>query len=128
MATLLTITQLGDALDLNVNWLRREARAGRIPSVKINGMYRFAPSEVIDVLTERIGYLRDRSCDPVELVSITELARRSGISPPHLKQRAAAREVPHFVYGRQLLFAPEPAESHMILRALRKAAEQGGGL
>lgn len=51
--TILRVCELADALDLPADWLAREARAGRIPALKIGRRLFFNRAAVEGVLLER---------------------------------------------------------------------------
>jgi hypothetical protein len=56
---LLTDSQLARILRVNVRWLRSEAEAGRIPSVKAERRFLFNRAAVEQVLAERAAQLPD---------------------------------------------------------------------
>jgi len=51
--SLLKVGAMARTIGVPVHWLRAEAEAGRIPSLKAENVYLFDPDVVIDMLSER---------------------------------------------------------------------------
>ena len=48
-----TVNQLSRRLKLPTAWVRQEAKAGRLPCLRVGGRFLFSPSAVNQVLVER---------------------------------------------------------------------------
>jgi len=63
MSTLYDLHRMAKRLRVSSSWLKREARAGRIPSLKAGARYLFNPGAVIKALSEQAANSQGRSQD-----------------------------------------------------------------
>lgn len=71
MSTYLTPVTLGERWDRDPEWVRRAANAGRIPGIKIEGLWRFRPDD-IEAYEDR-----HKTADPLTLSPLAAARRRN---------------------------------------------------
>ncbi|MHB1933660.1 MAG: helix-turn-helix domain-containing protein [Leptospirillum sp.] len=98
--TTLTLAQAAQFLQAHPDWVRKEAKAGRIPGRKMGHIWRFLEEDLVVFI--RSGYADHRQAPMVEVSnwqSSNEEKRGGFLSPPHkesaldirLKQKTSNR-------------------------------------
>lgn len=103
------LRQLAIATGLPMSWLRDEAAAGRLPSVRAGRRLMFDLDEVLAALKTK-GPSKPERHAAVVLLGFTEYARRfSPVAHKTLALAIADGHVPHFKFGRCILLDPNVA-------------------
>jgi len=63
MSSLIDLHRMAKRLRVSPSWLKREARAGNVPSLKAGAKYLFNPTAVIEALSVRAANPQGRNQD-----------------------------------------------------------------